>query len=118
LSFYSISSLFAPSGDQIFFRYSRLTTIIGHHTPSFTSAGVLQALANPNPSNKFQLSREKEFPNKRTLFHLIRKSITVSKWHLPIYKLWLAALAYRRALDSSMVSIRTVAINSSPGLIV
>ena len=41
------------AGMKICFRYSRSSTIISHRTPSFTSAGVLRALANPNSSNKF-----------------------------------------------------------------
>ena len=43
---------------KIYFRYSRSSTIISHRSPSFTSIGVLQALAYPKFSNKFQLCRE------------------------------------------------------------
>jgi len=95
LAFYSMGSHFAPSGDQKFFRYPRQTTIINHRVPSFTSAGVLQALAIPKFSNKCQLCRENEPSNLRPLFHLISKAISVPKWHRPIYKLWIAALAYK-----------------------
>ena len=98
-------------GIKICFRYSRSSTIISHRAPSFTSAGVLRALANPKFSNKFQLCRENESPKSQPFLPLIRKANSVPKWHRPIYKLWLAALAYRRALDSSILSIRTVRIS-------
>ena len=45
-------------GIKIVFRYARSSTIINHPSPSFTSAGVFRALANPKFSNKFQLCRE------------------------------------------------------------
>jgi len=49
------------------FRYVLSTTIISHRSPSFTSAGVLRALANPKVSIKTQLQTIATIPSIGTL---------------------------------------------------